>query len=238
MNSGLPPPLLVIVAHPDDEAIWFGGILKVLGATYGLMIVSATHASNPGRSEEFRRSCGLLGAMPILLDCPDGGNLSLSDPIPALEASLLENGIDPATFAGVISHSPSGEEHWHIQHIELHWKISRWAAARGIDFGFFAAHTGISAMGSLLTREEPARSVFRSWPKRRLLKEAIGLAKSVWKYRSYEVMKVRIDAQFKQNLLAIYEGQSLKGYAAYTSPFEIIFTKNPGLISVLKPLTQ
>jgi len=47
------------------------------------------------------------------------------------------------------------------------------------------------------------------------------------------MIMVTVDRESKGKLLAVYAGQSLKEYAAYTSPYEFLFTKNPEIIGLL-----
>jgi LmbE family N-acetylglucosaminyl deacetylase len=225
--------LVVIVAHPDDEAVWFGGILHRLRARYRLLIVSVTHAGDPVREGEFRRACGILQAIPYLLEFKDGGEELLPSVIPELETLLARHAIESDGLT-VVTHSPAGEEHWHAQHIQLHWQIAAWAEKRGVDFGFFSGHPGISALSPFLSREEALVSWWLAHPKKRLLRESLLMARAIWRYRLHESLKVPIDQDFKQRLLTVYEAQSLKGYSAYNSPFEFFFTRNPGIIALLK----
>lgn len=225
--------LLVIVAHPDDESIWFGGILKRLCDRYRLHILSVTHAGDVVRETEFARACGLLEAIPHMFDCRDGGNVKLPALGPKLDAFLTGKGLSHETVACVITHSPAGEEHSHPQHIQLHWQVAAWAGSRNMEFGFFASHPGISALSPLFSREISARSILYADSRKSLLRDGFNFSRALWFYRYLQPLKVAIDGDFKRNLLALYDAQSLRGYAAYYSPFEYLFTSDPTLIQIL-----
>ena len=65
---------LICIAHPDDEAIFFGGLLA--SRKYDWTIVCATDADADGlgveRKKRFQKSCKLLGVKTIIyLDYPD-----------------------------------------------------------------------------------------------------------------------------------------------------------------------
>jgi LmbE family N-acetylglucosaminyl deacetylase len=225
--------LLVVVAHPDDEAVWAGGILAALVPRFRVLIVSATHAGTPQRAAEFRRACSELGAESIMMDCRDGGNEELPAITSQIEGLLADREIDPDSLASVLTHSPSGEEHWHPQHIQLHWQVSNWARKKRLDFCFFSCHPGISSFSQAFTWGIPLVRLVGSKPKKYLARECLRFARCLWRYRSHDMIKVAVDRESKRKLLAIYDAQSLKDYAAYTSPYEFLFTKNPGIIGAL-----
>ncbi len=85
--------VLVVVAHPDDEAIFFAGLIAALRArAIEVDVLCATgrfenHALTGVRRREFERSCRRLDAGPILLDLEDrwGALLDQSALVQALE---------------------------------------------------------------------------------------------------------------------------------------------------------
>jgi hypothetical protein len=133
------PSVIVVVAHPDDEAIWIGGaLLKMRDAGLHLVIVCVTGQSNPVRAPEFLAACRMLNATPIMLDYKDGRN----SPIPDLKDDL--SGVKSRLSAEnqdvmcVLTHPPHGNEHRHPQHLDCFAHVKRWARQHHVPFGVFS----------------------------------------------------------------------------------------------------
>lgn len=106
----------VVVAHPDDETLWAGGLL-LSHPEWALRVVSLCRGDDPDRAPRFHRVCSLLGGrecgIGVLDDGPD------QSPLPS---SLVEQTVlDLLPFRDwdlVITHSPRGEYTSHRRHEE------------------------------------------------------------------------------------------------------------------------
>lgn len=96
---------VLIVAHPDDEALWCGGLLAKRDILWTVICCSIPHR-DPERAYHFFQSCELLGVGARLLPFSEraGWRLDL---------------IDVAEFDVIVTHGPSGE-YGHPHHRAVH----------------------------------------------------------------------------------------------------------------------
>ncbi len=121
MTNGMPSypgRALVIVAHPDDEVIFFFGTIKrLVEAEYAVSVLCATGRFDNGRItsrrvSEFKKSCELLDVDGHLLGMLDrrGETLPASD----LRKHLQSFANDPSVTV-VYTHNPWGD-YGHLHH--------------------------------------------------------------------------------------------------------------------------
>jgi len=106
----------VIVAHPDDETLWAGGLL--LGhPEWTTFIVGLCRGGDPDRAPRFRLALERLGAKGILGNLDDGPE---QYPLPPgqIEDALLAL-LPIRTFDLVLTHAPEGEYTTHRRHGEV-----------------------------------------------------------------------------------------------------------------------
>jgi LmbE family N-acetylglucosaminyl deacetylase len=105
----------VVVAHPDDEALWVGGLL--LGhPQWTTVIVTLCRGQDPDRAPKFRKVLERLGAQGAMGDLDDGPEQTpLADE--ALWGTIL--GLLPGRdFDLLLTHGPAGEYTRHRRHEE------------------------------------------------------------------------------------------------------------------------
>jgi len=106
----------VIVAHPDDETLWAGGMI-LAHPDYNWFIATICRKNDPDRSHKFflvLQSYGATGAMADLDDGPDQIPLSSKD----IQHTLLEL-LPPLAFDLILTHAPGGEYTRHRRHEEV-----------------------------------------------------------------------------------------------------------------------
>ena len=106
----------VIVAHPDDETLWAGGLL-LSHPEWSPFVVTLCRGEDPDRAPKFFKALERLGAKGImgkLDDGPDQFPLS-SEHVEDTILSLLPK----LEFDILLTHAPQGEYTWHRRHGEV-----------------------------------------------------------------------------------------------------------------------
>jgi LmbE family N-acetylglucosaminyl deacetylase len=116
MKSKTRKSIAVIVAHPDDETLWAGGIIleHLLNDWF---IVCLCRASDRDRSARFKNALVLLKAKGVMGDLDDGPNQHPLDE-KELEDEILR--LLPDThFDLIMTHDSAGEYTKHLRHEEV-----------------------------------------------------------------------------------------------------------------------
>ena len=135
--------ILVVVAHPDDEAIWFGaslcGLVNDLHQQVTVLCISG-HDPDSSREEEFKQSQIVAG-----FQCGKvlGGALrKASEPLPpiqnTLEIGLKQLNISLEQIDIVITHSPYGDEHRNPHHAQCFRSLLKWCESVNKPLAFFS----------------------------------------------------------------------------------------------------
>lgn len=112
----------VVVAHPDDETLWAGGLI-LLNGTIDWKIYTLCRSGDPDRSPRFYAAVKMLGACGAMADLDDGPEqtpLDNSD-VDRTVASLLGG----QRFDVIFTHGLSGEYTRHRRHEETAASVIR-----------------------------------------------------------------------------------------------------------------
>ena len=105
----------VIVAHPDDETLWCGGLMLMHPDTRWT-VVTLCRKNDPDRSPKFNKAMKVFGAKGIMGDLDDG-----PDQIPLGEQEVQDsimNLLGADKFDIIFTHSTTGEYTRHLRHEE------------------------------------------------------------------------------------------------------------------------
>ena len=106
---------LVIVAHPDDETIWMGGII-LKNKDWNWTIFSLCRENDKDRMPKFIKVCNYYGAKRLINDLDDEklNDLNVED----VKEKILEV-LDKLDYDHIYTHGENGE-YGHIRHKEVH----------------------------------------------------------------------------------------------------------------------
>jgi LmbE family N-acetylglucosaminyl deacetylase len=108
--------VVVLVAHPDDEVLWCGGLL-LAHRDWRVFVGCLCRGSDPDRAPKFFRVLEKLGAQGAMADLDDGPEQS---PLPpqAVRDTLLSLAPE-GPYDLVLTHGPRGEYTRHRRHEEV-----------------------------------------------------------------------------------------------------------------------
>jgi LmbE family N-acetylglucosaminyl deacetylase len=116
LKNNQPKNCVVIVAHPDDETLWAGGMI-LTHPHWHWFIIGLCRKHDPDRSPKFQKALRALKAGGILADLDDSPDL------PALDEKVIEQQIvdllPKESIDLILTHSPDGEYTRHLRHEEI-----------------------------------------------------------------------------------------------------------------------
>jgi len=122
---------LVVVAHPDDEVIWMGGVMMRFKEVHWT-ILSLCRASDKDRAPKFKRVMKRLGAEGFICDLEDDDLMSVQESIPKIQKQVLEF-LKGKEFNCLFTHGLNGE-YGHERHIGTHLAIKGLLKIEKISF--------------------------------------------------------------------------------------------------------
>jgi LmbE family N-acetylglucosaminyl deacetylase len=138
-----PHNVVFVVCHPDDEALWVGGLLHGLSTFPFLRVhvicLSGADPASP-RQDEFDAARAEAGyAAGVVLGGPLRPAVEPLPPTPVTtEAGLQELGLSRDAIDLLITHPPYGDEHANPHHRQTFRELRAWAREHEVPFGFFS----------------------------------------------------------------------------------------------------
>lgn len=178
-----PKTIAVIVAHPDDEILWAGGMV-LMHPRWQCFVTTLCRASDAERAPRFYQALRRLGANGIMGDLDDGPDqCPLDDTI--VQETIFAS-LPPVHFDLVLTHGPCGEYTSHRRHEETCRAVVRlWKAQRlsADALWMFAYEDGDGRYLPQLEREAHLRQALpeKVWQeKHRIITELYGFAPDSW----------------------------------------------------------
>ena len=111
---------LVIVAHPDDETIWSGGLI-MQHLDWDWTIMSLCRSDDHDRARRFRAVCELLGADGLISDLDDGDPLAPINTRREIGNRIMEC-LPSMEWDLCVTHGENGE-YGHRRHKEVQTEV-------------------------------------------------------------------------------------------------------------------
>ena len=114
---------LVVVAHPDDEAIWMGGLI-IRKSVWDWTILCLSRSGDPDREPRFRAAAREFGARAYITDMDDSPVLvELSSDLHEIK-DRVKYLVSPK-WDLIFTHGAEGEYTRHIRHEQVHSAVYR-----------------------------------------------------------------------------------------------------------------
>lgn len=108
---------LVVVAHPDDESIWMGGVM-LRHRDWHWHVLSLCRAGDPDREPRFHTVARELGVRGRISDLDDSPVLApLSPDLREIKDRVRD--LLPREADLIFTHGPDGEYTYHPRHVEI-----------------------------------------------------------------------------------------------------------------------
>lgn len=126
--------ILILIAHPADESLYFYEGIKQLSSKNSIDILCLTNSSTSVRGKELQQAMCELNAHIIFRNISDKGIHSLMLNV----ENHIATALDAKNYCLLITYPPHGSEKSHPYHIQCFHIARRLSHQRHLRFGFFS----------------------------------------------------------------------------------------------------
>jgi LmbE family N-acetylglucosaminyl deacetylase len=135
--------VLFVVAHPDDESLWVGGTLSGLSQFENIetYVMCITGRDDKARCSEFKKAMDIAKPTAYAImghDLPKKGGIALEEIPQFFNDGLIELGLEIGDIDLVITHPHYGDEHTHMNHMQLFYTMREITAQYQVPFACFS----------------------------------------------------------------------------------------------------
>lgn len=130
--------LLLVIAHPDDEMLWFFGGLKKLSEQHDITLYCLTYDENTIRGKELMTAASTLNLKCRFGNLEDTGITNCLHNLRSTFKEFLDACLFETPFDIIITHPIHGGEKPHLHHIQAFYAVRSECRIRNIAFGFFS----------------------------------------------------------------------------------------------------
>lgn len=130
--------ILVVVAHPDDESLWFYGGLRTLSLTNEIDVFCLTYQSDSPRGRELLNATDDLNLKCFFGNLNDTGIDRCLEGVRNVIVSFIDASANHSPYDLIITHPFHGGEKPHPHHLQSYHIVKQECRKRKISFGFFS----------------------------------------------------------------------------------------------------
>ncbi len=123
---------VVIVAHPDDEILWCGGLI-LQNPDWDWTVLSLCRSRDRDRRPKFLSVCEHLQAQGLISDLDDGSPLKAIDASREIGGRIRQQ-VGDREWDLCVTHGENGE-YGHLRHRQVHAEVLRLAGAGALRCG-------------------------------------------------------------------------------------------------------
>lgn len=234
--------ILLIVAHPDDETLWFYQSIQKLKTNNVIVVFCLTQTGETRRGKELEALGKRIGITIIFGNCEDTGFDKLLNTKEVENAFLQAFSMGQYDFA--ITHPPHGGEKPHPHHLQLHRIVKRICVNTSMKYGFFCEqnlfcfslsekkyYLSFTNKKFIIRHVLQGKNYFRKdFDKIFFLLQSV--LEVLFNFKMYIGYQTVVDLSEKQAILEIFESQKdvLHSYSAFDSEAEFLFVEHENKI--------